>query len=117
MRQHFTCICLSALLLAGCQKQRSSTADSTKSVAIFAAASTKEAVERIARDFHGETGSVVDITLGPSSGLAKQIEQGAPADLFLSADEASADFLAGKKLVSSRRDLLGNRLVAIIPTQ
>jgi len=51
---------------------------------------------------------------GPSSGLARQIELGADADLFLSADQASADFLASRGLVARRRNLLTNRLVVIV---
>jgi len=84
-------------------------------VIVFAAASTKEAVEQAARDFQGQTDTPVEVSLGPSSGLAKQIEQGASADLFLSADQASADYLAAKQLVSERRNLLTNRLVVVVP--
>jgi molybdate transport system substrate-binding protein len=84
-------------------------------VSVFAAASTKEAVEQLARSFKDETGIPVEVTLGPSSGLAKQIEQGATADIFLSADQASADYLAGKQLVAERRDLLTNRVVVVVP--
>ncbi len=86
-----------------------------QTVTIFAAASTKEAVERTAADFRAETGVAVEVSLGPSPGLAKQIEQGAAADLFLSADQASADFLADKGLVEEHRDLLTNRLVVVVP--
>jgi molybdate transport system substrate-binding protein len=85
-------------------------------VTVFAAASTKEAIEQVARDFQGEHGIPVEVSLGPSSGLAKQIEQGASADLFLSADQASADYLAAKQHVSERRNLLTNRLVVVVPT-
>jgi molybdate transport system substrate-binding protein len=82
---------------------------------VFAAASTKEVIEQTARDFQAETGASVEVSLGPSSGLAKQIEQGASVDLFLSADQASADYLAAKHLVSDRRNLLTNRLVVVVP--
>ena len=51
-----------------------------------------------------------------SSTLARQIEQGADADLFLSADERWADFLSEKGLADQRRDLLANRLVIVCPT-
>ena len=111
----FLCCCLPPLI--GCGAPGSSRQDSGRPVALFAAASTKEAVERIARDFEAQTGVPVEVTLGPSSGLAKQIERGARADLFLSADEASADYLADKKLVALRRDLLSNRLVVVVPTK
>lgn len=86
-----------------------------KAVSLFAAASTKEAVEQIARDFLAHTGVPVEVTLGPSSGLAKQIEQGASADIFLSADQASVDYLTMKRLVSERHNLLTNQLVVVVP--
>src|SRR3569832_2151685 len=52
-----------------------------------------------------------------SSGLARQIEQGAPADVFVSADLDWMDYLAGKNLIQpdTRRNLLGNALVLIAP--
>jgi molybdate transport system substrate-binding protein len=82
---------------------------------MFAAASTKEAIEQVARDFQSENGTPIEVSPGPSSGLAKQIEQGASADLFLAADQASADYLAAKQLVSARRNLLANELVVVAP--
>src|SRR5947209_2046396 len=68
-------------------------------VCIFAAASTQEALERIRQDFTAQSGTVVETNLGASSDLARQIEHGAAADLFLSADETWADYLATKGLV------------------
>jgi molybdate transport system substrate-binding protein len=85
-------------------------------VTVFAAASTKEAIEQVAKEFQGDNGTPVEVLPGPSSGLAKQIEQGAAADLFLSADQASADYLAAKHLVSERRNFLTNQLVVVVPT-
>jgi molybdate transport system substrate-binding protein len=105
-----------AFLFTGCGGPNSP-AQKNESVLVFAAASTKEAVEQIARDFQAETATPVEINLGPSSGLAKQIEQGASADLFLSADQASADYLAKKTLIELRRNLLTNRLVVIVPAE
>ena len=61
-------------------------------VRIFAAASTREAVEQIAQTFQSQTGLAVETNYGASSSLARQIERGADADLFLSADENWADF-------------------------
>ena len=84
-------------------------------VTILAAASTKTALDRVAKEFTEETNIEVAISPGPSSGLAKQIDQGAAADIFLSADQANADFLEGKGHVSERRNLLTNRLVVIVP--
>ncbi|HTU93914.1 MAG TPA: molybdate ABC transporter substrate-binding protein [Gemmataceae bacterium] len=94
--------------LAGC-------ASKPPGVRIFAAVSTREAVERITRDFESQSGTAVTCSFAASSTLARQIEQGADADLFLSADERWADYLADKGLVAQRCDLLGNRLVVVTP--
>lgn len=85
------------------------------SVRIFAAVSTREVLEQIAVDFEAQTGTKVTCSFAASSTLARQIEQGADADLFLSADERWADQLADKGLVAQRRDLLANRLVVVTP--
>jgi len=82
---------------------------------VYAAASTKEAMEAVGREFTKDTGIPVEVSPGPSSKLAKQIVEGGPAELFLSADQASADYLAEKQLVERRRNLLGNRLVVVAP--
>jgi molybdate transport system substrate-binding protein len=116
MRLHAATLWALAFALAGCGPQGGGSARPPEPVTVFAAASTKEAVEQAAKDFQGETGIPVEVSVGPSSGLAKQIEQGASADLFLSADQASADYLAGKQLVGERRNLLTNRLVVVVPT-
>jgi molybdate transport system substrate-binding protein len=78
---------------------------------IFAAASLKNALDEIL------TGQGVRVSYGASSLLARQIEQGAPADLYFSADLDWMDYLAGKGLIraGSRIDLLGNRLALIAP--
>jgi molybdate transport system substrate-binding protein len=82
---------------------------------IYVAASTKVAVDEIARKFQTDAGITVEVVSGPSNGLAKQIEQGADADLFLSADQTSVDYLTEKELTGPRRNLLANRLVVITP--
>jgi molybdate transport system substrate-binding protein len=84
-------------------------------IQVFAAVSTREAMEAIASDFERQSGTPVRCSFAGSSTLARQIEQGADADLFLSADERWADDLADKRLVAERRDLLGNRLVVVVP--
>ncbi len=114
MRRGTMWLWVGLLALAGC-KASSAPPKDEKTVTIFVAASTKEAVEKLAKDFTAETGIKVEVSPGPSSGLAKQIEQGAPADLFLSADQPMADYLAGKGLVEQRRVLLHNRLVVVVP--
>ena len=84
-------------------------------VTLFAAASTKGAVEEIAAAFTAETGIEVVVSPGPSSGLAKQIQQGAAADVYLSADQPNADYLEEEGFVAERINLLTNRLVVIVP--
>jgi molybdate transport system substrate-binding protein len=86
-------------------------------VRIFAAASTREAIEQIAQSFQDQTGLAVETNFGASSTLARQIERGADANLFLSADSEWAVFLANKGLVDRQRDLLSNRLVVIVPAK
>jgi molybdate transport system substrate-binding protein len=83
----------------------------------FAAASMKNAVDDISAAFTKATGIKVVSSYAASSALAKQIETGAPADLFASADLEWMDYVAGKKLIKddSRVNLLGNRLVLIAP--
>lgn len=84
-------------------------------VTVFAAASLKTALDRIAADYTAETGVAVVVSYGGSSALAKQIGEGAPADVFLSASKQWMDDLEGKGLIKpeSRRDLLGNRLILV----
>ena len=103
------CLLLILGLLVGCGQS------AEEPIRVSAAASTREALEQIAADFRAATGLAVELNLGPSSDLARQIRQGGPADLFLSADEAWADFLADNQLVAERRDTLTNRLVVVVP--
>jgi molybdate transport system substrate-binding protein len=86
-----------------------------KPVTIFAAASMKTALDSIVKAYKAKTGQVVVVSYAASSALAKQIAQGAPADLFISADEDWMNDLAKKNLVKldTRRDLLGNQIVLI----
>lgn len=86
-------------------------------VLVFAAASTNEAATEAAAAFQKETGIPVVLSFGASSTLAKQIEQGAPAQVFLSANTKWMDYLqqAGALKDDSRVDLLGNALVLVAP--
>lgn len=81
-------------------------------VRVFAAASLREAVEEIARSYRPDT---IVFSFGASSMLARQIEEGAPADLFLSADEAKMSALAKRGLVKGRVSVLSNSLVIVVP--
>jgi molybdate transport system substrate-binding protein len=84
---------------------------------VFAAASLKDALDAINADWQKESGKQAVISYAASSALAKQIEQGAPADVFISADEDWMDYLATRKLIKpdTRFDLIGNQLVLIAP--
>ena len=87
------------------------------SITVFAAASLKNAMDDAAQAFKAKTGTEVRTSYAGSSALAKQIENGAPADLFASADTDWMDDLAKKNLVqpATRVDLLGNDLVVVAP--
>jgi molybdate transport system substrate-binding protein len=95
---------------------KSMAADS-ETVTVFAAASTTNAVTEIGRLF--ENGKTVKFrtSFASSSTLAKQIEQAAPADVFISADKKWMDYLETRRMIEphSRFDLLGNRIVLIAP--
>lgn len=84
-------------------------------VRVFAAASLREAVTEIAKTWERRTGHRVTFSFGASSLLARQIQEGAPADLFLSADEAKVNELAKRGLVRSRVSVLSNTLVIVVP--
>jgi len=86
-------------------------------VTIFAAASLKEALDEQSRQFEASSGSKVIISYGASNALAKQIEAGAPADLFISADLDWMDYVDQRRLLvpDTRVNLLRNRLVLIAP--
>ena len=82
---------------------------------VFAAASLKNALDDVDSAFTKATGVKVTASYAASSALAKQIESGAPADIFISADLNWMDYVAGKTLIKadSRYNLLGNKLVLI----
>ncbi len=86
-------------------------------VTVFAAASTTGTLQAVAKAYEAERHVRVVCSFAASSTLAKQIEQGAPADVFLAADERWMDWLAARGAIApaSRVDLLGNSLVLIAP--
>jgi molybdate transport system substrate-binding protein len=86
-------------------------------VVIFAAASLTNALNEAARLFEQQGGAHAKISYAASSTLAKQIESGAPADIFISADLDWMDYLENRHLIqtSTRENLLGNRLVLVAP--
>ncbi len=84
---------------------------------VFAAASLTDALKDVAAQWVAAGHPPLRLSFGASSTLARQIEQGAPANLFASADEKWMDYLADKKLLAegTRKDLLGNDLVLVVP--
>jgi molybdate transport system substrate-binding protein len=84
---------------------------------VFAAASLTDAMKDVAAKWQQAGHPALTLSFGASSTLARQIEQGAPANLFASADEKWMDYLAEKKLLApdTRKSLLGNDLVLIVP--
>src|SRR5262249_37080290 len=88
-----------------------------KDVVVFAAASLKNALDDIAGQWQRATGKKAVISYAASNTLIKQIEQRAPADIFISADIDWMDYGQQKNLIKpdSRFNLLGNRLVLIAP--
>src|SRR5467141_757543 len=87
------------------------------SLTVFAAASLKNALDDIDAAYTTKTGVKVSASYAASSALAKQIEQGAPADVFVSADTDWMDYAIGKKNINepTRINLLGNTIVLIAP--
>jgi len=90
-----------------------------KTLIVFAAASMKNALDDIDAAFTANTGVKVTASYAASSTLAKQIEQGAPADIFVSADTDWMDYAVGKKNINepTRVNLLGNSIVLIAPKE
>lgn len=89
----------------------------TNDVVIFAAASLKSALDEINTRRQQETGRKAVVSYAASSALARQIEQGAPADLFISADLDWMDYVQQRNLIKpeTRTNLLGNKIVLIAP--
>ena len=105
----FSCfaLCLAFLSLAAAAAE----------LTVFGAASLTDALQEIGKLYQARSGDILRFSFAASSTLARQIEAGANASLFVSADEQWMDYLAAKKLIvaASRVDLLGNRLVLVVP--
>lgn len=105
------------LLIAVSLASTAARAQDDAGLTVFAAASLKEALDEAAAAYRKQTGVPVRVSYAASSALARQIEQGAPADVFFSADLEWMDYLQQRNRldVATRRSLLGNRLVLIAP--
>ena len=88
------------------------------SITVFAAASLTNVLQELGDGFTKETSIPVRFSFAASSALARQIENGAPADVFFSADLEWMDYLQTRNLIQrdTRRDVLGNKLVLIAPS-
>jgi len=88
-----------------------------KPVTVFAAASLKNALDEVGQAYAARTGGEAKFSYAASSAIARQIENGAPADVYISADSDWMDYLFNKRLIvaASRRDLLTNHLALIAP--
>src|SRR6185312_13539056 len=108
---------MAALLSLGTSGARA--ANASGSVLVFAAASLANVLGELDQAFTARTGIHVTSSLSASSTLAKQIEAGAPADVYFSADLQWMDYLQQRGLLraGSRRDLIGNSLVLIAPSR
>lgn len=84
---------------------------------IFAAASLKNALDDAIQEFQSEQNTTIRVSYSSSGTLARQLEQGAPANIFISANPIWMDYLQQRQLIESatRVDLLGNDLVLIAP--
>jgi molybdate transport system substrate-binding protein len=93
------------------------TSVSAAELTVYAAASLTDALKEIAATYEKQSGDKLQFNIGASNMLARQIEEGAPADLFFSADEAKMDTLEKKDLLlpGTRRSLLSNLLVIVVP--
>ena len=114
-------LALAATLLAFTFTSFANAADSDaragKSIVVFAAASLTDALGEIDKAYTAKTGIEVKTSFAASSALARQIESGARAEVFFSADEEWMDYLAQRNLLQAktRHDVVGNRLVMIAP--
>jgi molybdate transport system substrate-binding protein len=98
--------------VAGCKNNQTE-----KSITVSAAVSMKAPLEKIAESFYKEKNIKINFNFGSSGTLQKQIEEGAPVDVFISAGKDQMDRLQTKKLIdsSTRKDILKNALVLVSP--
>jgi molybdate transport system substrate-binding protein len=115
MRQRFYRTAILALWWMPLTTAANADAAKTPVVTVFAAASLTEVLEDIGKKFTDEFGTKVEFSFAATSMLARQVESGAHADVFFSADQEWMDYLDQRGLVqrSSRHNVLGNRLALV----
>jgi molybdate transport system substrate-binding protein len=108
-RRLFNLIILASVLLGGLGLRAAE-------INVYAAASLTDSLKEIAAGWEKQSGDKIHFSFGASSTLARQIQEGAPADLFFSADEAKMDALdkAGRIVKETRQSRLGNSLVVVV---
>jgi molybdate transport system substrate-binding protein len=116
----FSAALLTVALLFGPAGSPAQAQDKTledKILTVFAAASMKNALDDIDAAYTAKTGVAIVASYAASSALAKQIEQGAPADIFVSADTDWMEYAASRKTINERTqiNLLGNSVVLVAP--
>ena len=110
MKRNILLVLLMALLIAACGNE-------DESVTLSAAASTRDALEEVVELFNIEHHSNIEMNFGGSGALKIQIEQGAPVDMFLSANINHFEKLEDAGFIEESIMYLGNRLVLIVPEQ
>ena len=108
-----TIACLVLVALAACDSGTDATAPPSEPVTVYAAASLKEVVTEIAQEWTKQTGRPHRLMFESTSTLARQINEGAPADVFISAAPEWLD----KVKTLERFDWLSNRLVCVVPKE
>ena len=109
---------LATIVLAiACGLFVSAASSEQKGLTVFAAASMKNALDEVDAAYTAKTGVKITASYAARSALAKQIDQGAPADIFLSADTDWMDYATKQKVIKTetRTSLLGNSIVLIAP--
>lgn len=116
--RYLTPLVLGALILGGLTACGDDDAESgeERTLTVYAAASLKTTFEQIGEEFEAQhEGVTVEFSFAGSSDLAAQIQQGAPADVFASADTATMDKLTAEDLVEDPTDFAGNTLTIAVP--
>ncbi|HEX5082794.1 MAG TPA: molybdate ABC transporter substrate-binding protein [Blastocatellia bacterium] len=103
---------------AGLACRRPEPAQVTREITVSAAVSLKDAFREISKQYEDRTGARVNFNFGASGALQKQIESGAPVDVFASAGIPQMDALAKQELIApeTRRDFARNTLVLVVPS-
>jgi len=113
IRLRLTVLCFTLCLLLGAPPTAGA-----EEILVSAAASLTDVLRDIGKAYQSKSKHKILLTLGPSNFLARQIDEGAPADMFFSADLAQMDLLEknGRLEPGTRKNLLSNQLVIVVPT-